>query len=166
MSKELKAKVTLDVKSATQKLDLLAKKINALDKAVNRRSSVSKGMTQQIENSTKSVRALDSANKQAAKSANNIAKGYKNANSAAMVLTKNLRTLVSTYLGVMGAKAVAGVSDTITSAQNRLNALPSGYQNNTQESLDKMYGAAQRSRTGYADMMANVSKSMMSELFL
>lgn len=160
MSKELKAKVTLDVKSATQKLDLLAKKINALDKAVNMRSSVSKGITQQIKNSTKSVRALDSANRQAAKSANNIAKGYKNANSAAMVLTKNLRTLVSTYLGVMGAKAVAGVSDTITSAQNRLNALPSGYQNNTQESLDKMYGAAQRSRTGYADMMANVSKSM------
>lgn len=160
MSKELKAKVTLDVKSATQKLDLLAKKINALDKAVNRRSSVSKGITQQIKNSTKSVRALDSANKQAAKSANNIAKGYKNANSAVSILTKNLRTLVSTYLGVMGAKAVIGVSDTLTSAKNRLNALPAGTQNNTQESLDKMYAAAMRSRTGYADMMANVSKSM------
>ena len=160
MSKELKAKVTLDVKSATKKLDLLAKKINALDKAVNKRSSVSKGITQQIENSTKSVRALDSANKQAAKSANNIAKGYKNANSAVSILTKNLRTLVSTYLGVMGAKAVIGVSDTLTSAKNRLNALPAGTQNNTQESLDKMYAASMRSRTGYADMMANVSKSM------
>ena len=106
------------------------------------------------------MQKLDGANQRAARSANNVAKGYKNAASATSVLTKNLRTLASTYIGIMGLKAVATASDTITSAENKLNSLPGGNQADTQASMDKMYAAAQRSRSDYAGMMSNVSKTM------
>lgn len=167
MGKELKAKVTLDVKGATKQLDLLAKKINAINRSVNQISNGNGGLSKLIKQATTATNQLSSqlnrvnrANNQAARSANNISKGYKNANSAVSVLTKNLRALASTYIGIMGAKAVLGVSDRITSAENRLNALPENYQNNTPETMDKVYAAAQRSRSGYSDMLGNVSKSM------
>ena len=87
-----------------------------------------------------------------------------------------LRLLASTYLGILGAKAVVNVSDTLTAAENKLNYVNAQnlgskgtnadgtYSSTTfkatQESLDKMYVASQRVRMSYSDMMSNVAKSM------
>lgn len=160
MSKELKVKVTLDVKGATKKLDLLAKKINALNKSVNNVSNANMGLTKQINNATKAVNSLNKANTQAANSANKIAKGYKKTESAIDSATKKLKGFLAAYTGVMALRVIIDTSDTITSTENRLNALNGNDTKATQETMDKVYGAAQRSRSNYADMLGNVSKSM------
>lgn len=87
-----------------------------------------------------------------------------------------LRSIVRTYLGLMGTRAILDTSDTITSAQNKLNYVTAnqmgstGYNSDgsysnavfksTELAMDKMYASAQKVRMGYADMMSNVSKSM------
>lgn len=87
-----------------------------------------------------------------------------------------LRGIAATYLGIMGMRAVVQTSDTITSAENKLNYINANslgeagtnsdgsYSNATfqatQEAMDKMYTSAQKVRMAYTDMMANVSKSM------
>ena len=160
MSKELKASVRLDTKSAVRSLDQLEKKIKRIDTLVNKTSNSGNKFGSAVQKATKNVRQLDSANNKAANSASKIAKGYQKTNSAVSVLTKNLRTLVSTYVGLMGAKAVLNTSDVITSAENKLNYLSGGDTSATQSTMDKTYAAAQRSRGSYTDMIGNVSKSM------
>lgn len=77
-------------------------------------------------------------------------------------LTQTVARLAATYLGVMGAKAAIATSDTIVSSKNRIgDANGTGWDSKeTQQSLDKIYTASQRARTGYTDMMSNVGKSM------
>ena len=75
------------------------------------------------------------------------------------ILSK-LKGVLGAYLGVMGLQAAINTSDTITSAENKLNNINGGNTNATQEQMDAMYAAAQRSRMKYGDMMGNVSKSM------
>jgi tape measure domain-containing protein len=151
--KGIKTSVKLDVKDAEKKLKLLEKRIAKINSLTNS-SSVS------LNKLTSSLHKIDSSNKRVASSAKSISKGYRDANSAVSVLTKNLRTLASTYLGVMGAKAVTGASDTITSSENRLNQLNGNNPQETQQTMDKMYSSAQKARMGYSDMVQNVSKSM------
>ena len=75
-------------------------------------------------------------------------------------ILRRLRGVVGAYLGVMSLRVVIDTADTITSAENKLNNINGGDTNATQSQMDAMYAAAQRSRMGYGDMMANVSKSM------
>jgi tape measure domain-containing protein len=91
---------------------------------------------------------------------NNFHSATKKTNTAVSALTKNLRALVSTYVGLMGVKAVLNTSDTLTSARNQLNNLPGGNAQLTQSTMDKTYAAAQRSRGNYTDMLSNVGKTM------
>ena len=76
-------------------------------------------------------------------------------------LLSSVKKLAGAYLGIQTAKLAIETSDTITSAQNKLNNLTSGSPEKTEESMDKIYAAAQRSRSSYSGMMSNVSKSMM-----
>ena len=167
MSNTLTARVKLDISDAERKLAKLEKRINditgTVNKVSNSQNKVNKSLdavNNKLDKTEQKVKEVDNANKKAADSANKITKGYKNANSAVSVLTKNLRTLVSTYLGVMGAKAVLNTSDNITSAQNKLNYVNKGNEALTQEQMLKTYGAAQRSRGDYMGMLNNVSKTM------
>lgn len=160
MSKELKAKVTLDVKSATQKLDLLAKKINSLDKKFSKTATNTSKVSKQVEKAVSATNRAKAATDKWAKSTKKVESGVKKTSSAIDDAGRKLKGFLAAFTGVMALRVVIDTSDTITSAENRLNALPDGYQKNTQDSLDKMYAAAQRSRTGYADMIGNVSKSM------
>lgn len=160
MSNTLTARVKLDISDAERKLNQLEKRINKLNSTLNNSSNSGNKINQQLNKAVNNTQKLDTANKKAASSANSIAKGYKNANSAVSVLTKNMRTLVSTYLGVMGAKAVFGTSDAITSAQNKMNYVNSGNESLTEEQMLKTYAAAQRSRGDYLGMLGNVSKTM------
>jgi tape measure domain-containing protein len=71
-----------------------------------------------------------------------------------------LKTIAATYLGMQTMKLGIDSSDTITSAQNKLNNIEGGSPELTAQSMDKMYAAAQRSKSSYSGMMSNVAKSM------
>ena len=187
MAKVLKTSVKLDANQAIKTLERLEKRINAVQSATNKVG----GNTNRLNNSFRKsentirrvangVRQVDSCNKQAAISANSIAKGYNKSNSAVRLLTKNVRALVSAYVGLQGVRALVNQSDVITASRNKLNNAnadqlgDAGYVNGdvsqgyskatlqaTQDQMDKMYVSAQKVRMGYNDMMANVSKSMI-----
>lgn len=168
MAKDLRTSVKLDTKSAVRSLDQLEKRIRKINDVVNKTNSRNSGLTKAITNASKSadtlskkVNKVTSANNQAATSANKIAKGYQKSNSAVSALTKNIRTLISTYVGLMGAKAVINASDTITSAENKLGYANGNNAKLTQQTMDKTYAAAQRSRGIYSEMLDNVAKTMV-----
>lgn len=180
-NKVLEASVRLDTKSAVSSLDKLERKIKAVNKAVEKTSTgnnqlnkaITKAVTatNKLDSATKKVATttqkvantankVNTANEKAANSARKMRDGYNSSNTAASRLLSTMRSLASTYLGIMGAKVALTGADTVTSAENRLNNLEGGNTKLTQESMDKMYGAAQRSRSGYGDMLNNVSKTM------
>lgn len=166
-NKQLTAKVRLNTKDAEKSLDRLAKKINSVQKAVNRTASNEQQVTSAINKSVAATQKLNektnkvaTANNKAANSANKLRNAFRSSNTEAGALLKTVKSLASTYLGIMGARAVIDASDTITSTENRLNNIEGGNPTLTQESMDKTYAAAQRSRSGYADMLDNVGKTM------
>lgn len=71
-----------------------------------------------------------------------------------------LKALIATYAGVMGTRGVLDTADTLTGAKNRLNNLDNATPEQTAQTMDKIYAAAQRARSGYGDMLSNVSKTM------
>ena len=75
-------------------------------------------------------------------------------------ISGKLKMLASTYLGIMGMKAMIDTSDVLTSTQNKLNNLNGGDSTLTQTQMDKMYVSANKVRMAYTDMAANASKSM------
>ena len=85
---------------------------------------------------------------------------FKKNNTLVEEFGSKLRSIFATYGGVMTIKAVIEVSDTITGAENRLNYANGGDAAATEDSMDKMYAAALRSRSDYGAMMSNVGKSM------
>lgn len=180
-SKTLNATVKLNTNGAEQSLRRLESKIKAVNKAISSTSTgnnklntaINKAVastnklevtTRKLDKTTqkvaKSANKVNDANNKAANSARKIRDGYNSSNTAASRLLRTVKSLAGTYLGIMGTKAIIGASDTITSAENRLNNLPGGNSEVTRTSMDKIYSAAQRSRSGYDDMLSNVSKSM------
>ena len=173
-NKTLTAKVRFDTKSAETSLNRLAKKINDVQKAINKTSSNNSKLTTQINKATtaqnrlntaanktaNTTKKIEVANKKAVTSANKLSGAYNSANRSASNLATTVKRLAATYLGVMGMKAMIGTSDTITSTQNKLNALNGGNKNLTQEQMDKMYVSSNKVRMDYTDMLANASKSM------
>ena len=173
-NKTLNASVKLDTKSAVSSLAKLEKQIKAVNTAINKTTKTNSKLDTAINKAVKSTNKLNtatnkvanttnkvvSANERAANSARKMTKAYTSSKTAAAGLLKTVKSLAATYLGVMGMKAVIGASDTITSSENRLNNLPGGNPELTQLSMDKIYSASQRSRSGYGAMMSNVSKSM------
>lgn len=134
--KVLTASVRLDTKSAERSLRNLEKKINKINRAIN-----------------SNVVASNRANTA-------MTRNFKDTGKAVDSLTKKIGKLAKAYLGIMGARAVVTTSDIITSAENRLNNLDGGNAKATQQAMDKMFASSQNARTGYAEMMSNVSKSM------
>lgn len=145
-SKQLTAKVRLDVTQAEKKLKRLEKRINKVNNMVNTQSVATRG--------------LSAGFNKAANSANKLNKNVRKSADSVGFLTKKVKLLANAYLGVMGAKAAINTSDMITSARNKLNNLPGGSQQQTQSTMDKTYAAAQRSRGDYGSMLTNVSKTM------
>lgn len=157
-SKTLTAKVNINTQQAERALNRLSEKINNINKNINTQSSASNKLGSNLERANKPARALTKNSKETAK-------GYERSNTAVAALTKKVKALAAAYLGVMGAKSLIATSDVITGAENKLN-----YMNNNaeiygsqapQESMDKMYTSAQKVRMGYADMLNNVTKSMV-----
>lgn len=97
---------------------------------------------------------------QTASSTTILSKMFKTSNTHASSLLSTLKRLASTYLGIMGMRAMINTSDTLTGTQNKLNNLNGGDTTLTQNQMDKMYASANKVRMAYTDMAANASKSM------
>lgn len=173
-NKTLTAKVRFDTKSAEASLNRLAKKINNVQNAINRTSNTNARLTTNLNKATtaqnklnaaanktaNTTKKIEIANRNAVNSASKLRGAYNSANRSASNLSTTVKRLSATYLGVMGMKAIMGTSDTITSTQNKLNALNGGDKNLTQEQMDKMYVSSNKVRMDYTDMLNNASKSM------
>lgn len=180
-NKQLTAKVKLDIKSAEKSLTRLSSKIRDVQKAIERASKNEKQVesaikraitstnrlnnaTQKVANTTNKVanttKKVNTANTQATNSARKLGSAYGTANRSASSLLSTVKRIAATYLGVQTIGTAIKTSDTITSAENRLNNIEGGSPELTAKSLDKMYAAAQRSRSAYNGMLSNVSKTM------
>lgn len=167
MAKDLQTGVILETKTAEAKLRKLVKAINNVDNAIKKSESKSSKLAQTlqlsvnklntIEKKTNDVVAAQRKVNNEVKRTNSSHKGTKNLLNE---ISSKLKRLASTYLGIMGMGAMIKSSDTITKSENKLNSINNGDTAATQAQMDAMYAAAQRSRTGYADMLTNVSKSM------
>ena len=159
-NKQLKTSVVLDVRSAKTSLTQLEKKIKSVQATIEKQNKTINKLNTTTNKLNSTNSKLVSTTNKATNAINKQSNSMRNSSKNATLLTTKLKRLASAYLGVMGAKAALTTSDTITSAENRLNALNGGNTTATQNSLDKMYVASQNSRMRYGDMMANASKAM------
>ena len=159
-SKQLTASVRLNTSQAEQKLKNIAKAIDIINMAANKQSNAYVGVNAALSKSTKQTSAVVNQTKQWAYAQKQVGSGLKSNNSLLRNIGNKLKAISATYIGIMGAKAVARTSDTITSAQNRLNALNGATPESTNLAMNKMYVTAQNSRSSYSDMLNNVSKTM------
>lgn len=158
--KVLKTTVTVNTTQALTALKKLEKQINRVQAAIDKTSGITLKLNATLDKVVTKSSKLDKANKKAAQSAAKITKHYRESSSVLDTLSTKVKRLAGTYLGLMGAKMAVEVSDTITGARNRMNNYTGGDVDLTNSSMDKMYASAQKTRMGYADMMANVGKSM------
>lgn len=158
-SKQLTAKIKFNTSDAEKKIDSLVKKINGIDNALKKVSGNNK-VEQQLTRSNNQVNGIKNKVLEWAKAQKQVTANTRATSGVLGSVGNKLKMLASTYLGIMGAKVAVGASDTITSARNRLNNLEGGSPEATTEAMDKMYVAAQKSRSAYGDMLTNVSKTM------
>ena len=158
-SKQLTAKVRLNTSDAEKSIDRLVQKINKIDNTLKKVNGNNK-VEQQLTKSNNQVNGIKNKVLEWAKAQKQVTANTRATNGVLGSVGNKLKMLASTYLGIMGAKATIGASDTITHAENRLNNLEGGSPEATTEAMDKMYVAAQRSRSAYGDMLNNVSKTM------
>lgn len=172
-NKILTAKVRFDTKSAEANLTRLSKKINAINNALNKKvgktgldTQISKARIQQeklrqsvLKTQQAELKVTEQKHKTAL-AAQRVKDATDRTNKSANSLLNTMRRVAGVYLGIQTARAAINASDVLTSAKNRFNNLEGGSPEKTAESMDKIYSAAQRSRTGYGDMLSNVSKTM------
>lgn len=158
-SKQLTAKIRFNTSDAEKKIASLVKKINGINNALEKVSG-NKKVEKQLEKNETQVKSIKDKVMQWAKAQQQVTASTRATNGVLGSIGSKLKMLASTYLGIMGAKAAVGASDTITSTRNRLNNLEGGSAEATTEAMDKMYVAAQKSRSAYGDMLNNVSKTM------
>ena len=154
MAKELKTGIRVETKQSVKNIERLGNKIADLENKLRKTANMNTNLDNKINKATSSTERL---NRAAGKVNNN----FKKTNSTVNALSKNISRLASTYLGIMGGRMVLNTSDTITSAENKLNNINGGDTTATQASMDKMYASAQKVRMAYADMMSNASKSII-----
>lgn len=123
-----------------------------------------KQTSEALDKATVSTTKLDTEMEETVTSTNKVAKSVKSIGDAAKsgyqpvnLLMGKLRRLASIYLGVMGSKAALNTSDMLTSANIKFTSL--GVDPN--KTMNKIFNASQAALTDYADMVSNVSKSVM-----
>lgn len=180
-SKTLTATVKFNTSSAEKSLARLSKKINDVQNAIKKTSSNNTKLTKELNKATSATnkmntaankvanttnkiasttRKVTNATRQASDQAKSLGRSYRSANGSANTLLSTVKKLSAAYLGVEGARMVMNTSDIITKAQNKFKNTDGIGEELTQATMDKIYAASQRSRSGYGDMLSNVSKSM------
>lgn len=183
MAKELRANVRLNTKTAETAIKRLTDKINRLETLTGRNTKANTQVTKEISKQNSQLNKQVTNVKNVNKAHNDTLKKAKQVTTEYTKAAQMLNTMRLSVIGITGAvttlsgiKALGTLSDTITSAQNKMNysnanimgdagynsdgSYSSAVTNATADQLKMMYTAAQNSRTGYADMMHNVSKSM------
>lgn len=146
---QVKTTITV-VDKASAKLNKIYASINKVQQGFQRLNSASSG----VRNVSNEVKNLGT---QASKSSKQVS-----------LLSSKLRRLASTYLGVLGAKAMFETADTMTSANNKFTTLArQSYGMNDEQAtafsadaMEKIFNSAQSAATSYTDMMTNVAKSV------
>lgn len=101
--------------------------------------------------------AVEAQAKEAAKAADQYAQSSKKAGDASDGLTRKLKSLAGSYIGLQGLKAVLNLSDQLSSTTARLDMMNDGLQ--TTDELNQMiFESAQRSRGAYLETANFVSK--------
>lgn len=182
-NKQLTAKVRINSSQAEQKLRNIARAIDAINRATGKQTNAYNQVNSALNNTVRIKAKVKSKTDETTKSTKKWSSAISEVNSklngssrSVGMISSKLKGLASTYLGVMGMKAIIGTTDTITSAENKLNYVSAqqlgasgtnadgSYSqatfNATQNAMDKMYVSSQKVRMGYEDMMNNVSKSM------
>lgn len=178
--KDLKTSIQIESSKAQRQIDKLIDKIDKITMAMDKVARNEARLSDEIHQAVNKTNRLKTATDGVAGAARRATQASKRHGFVLDSLITKVKRLGATYLGVMGAKAILGTADTITSAQNKLNnvnATQLGAEgvttkngkevyskatlNATNQQLEKIYNSANKVRTGYADMISNVSKSMM-----
>lgn len=173
-NKTLKATIKLDTSQAERKLKTIVKSINKVHDAANNNSRVNQRLNNTLNKTADLTERVKRNMAWATTSSNKFNNNLLKSNSVLNGLVSKMKRLAGIYLGILGGRALFTTVDNITASENRLNNVNSkisgddpsdGYSkatiDMTTESMNKMYAASQRARTGYSEMMANVSKSMV-----
>jgi tape measure domain-containing protein len=176
LNKTNTTKLTRQISKAGTQATKLRTKLGQVNSSLNKTATTAKRVSTALNNAGSKVSNIRSKTQQWASAQRNVNTSLKSSNSLMGSIGSKLKHLAATYLGIMGAKAVVGTSDMITSAENKLNYVSAqqlgasgansdgSYSqatfNATQQAMDKMYASSQKVRMGYGDMMTNVSKSM------
>ena len=187
-NKQLTASVRLNTTQFEQKLKRIAKGIDALNNTVGRQSNAYRqvnaalGQTDKITVKVKKkVEETNTSTKKWVNTLNTAASKLSNCKSIVGALSSKMSVLAGTLLGGFSVSTAIQGADTLTGAQNRFNNIAAkqlgdsaynkdsdgnitGYSDKalsfTQDTMDKIYSSAQKTRTEYSDMLSNVSKTM------
>lgn len=167
------AKVRIETTQAERALSNLQKKITNINKTLNKKvgktgldAQISKARIQEekLKQSILKTKAAElkvtEQKHRTALAAQKVKQATDQARQSTNGLLSTVKKLAGTYLGMKTVGIAINASDTVTSTQNRLNALNGNDTEKTAESMDKIYAASQRARTGYDHMLKNVSKTM------
>lgn len=114
-----------------------------------------------IANSSRTIlnieRQIKAATDQTTQAQNRHNAAMRNGVSASNMLWTKAKQLVGTYMGIQAAGKIIGLSDQLTMTTARLDLMNDGL-HTTKQLQDGIYEAAMRSRAGYFDMAAAVSK--------
>lgn len=177
---EVKTRLTIE-DNASKKLEKIEKALNSLNKqfatlpkktdsfakavlkSANQAKRLDKALLSMHKSSTLTAAGLNATNT----SLNRMNQSMRKSTSSSSLLIGKLRMLASTYLGVMGAKAMVTASDDLTSAENKfktigMNEGMTATQSKalSQSSMDNIFAASQNAYTDYIAMAGNVAKSV------
>lgn len=173
-TKDLTVYVKLDTSKAEKSLAKFQKKIESVNKAVNNAATSQNKVTRAVEKSATAMNKVSASAERSTRAANKLKtavngaanagekmnNSFKKSSSSIDTMVRNIRRAYVIIMGIVAASKAIGVVDEITGAENRLNYV-NGYDTNaTEADMKKMFNAAMGARTGYLDMVSNVSKSM------
>ena len=145
---------------AERSVNRLSKLFGNLNRAANQVGRNNQ-LNNQLQQSQQKANGVVAKIREWASNQHQVTNATKSTNSTLSSISSKLKTIAGTYLGMMGAKSVINTTDTLTSARNRLGDVNGWDAVATQESMDKMYSAAQKARTSYSNLISNASKSMV-----
>ena len=152
-NKQLTATVRLNSTQFERKLKQLSKAIDAINRGVGRTSNVYNQVNSALQKTTTTTQRVKSETDKWANSTRKVNTNLKTGENTLARMSRSLRNMLAAYVGVMGMRFTLNQSDKITSTENRLNTLSGNDTKFTQDSMDKIYAASMRSRSGYADML-------------
>lgn len=150
----------LNTTQAENKLKRIARAFDVLNRAMGKQTKAYQSVNNALKTSTTQTNKAKNATDKWANSMSRVRSNATSTNSALKTVLSTVKKIAGAYIGMKTVKLGVETSDKITSTENRLNNLEGATPKTTAETMDKVYAAAQRARTGYTGMLKNVSKTM------